>query len=375
MPERRPASEAHLAELAAFIAEPIPLDGPLWRARVLADPDGRARAVLVALHHVVTDGVGGLSVLRALVDDETTSQSDWGAPAAITLPAGRPSARELFVDAWAARVRGLRRWRSGARAVASGLRELGARQAGLAEPTTLLAPTGASRRVDAVETDLGRLSTTAHALGATVNDLVLVAIAGALRELLLRRGEALDEVVVSVPVAARSDGTALGNAVGVLPLRIPVASDPSTRLAAVVGQRHRLAARAQRGSSAALLAPVIRTLAALRLFQWFITRQRMVHTFESNVRGPVEELRIAGCRVERIVPMALNPGNVTVSFVAFSAAGRLVVSVVSDPDRVPDHAVLRQTLDRELARLTTPITPITPSRAGPAAGCGEGISR
>jgi hypothetical protein len=52
--------------------------------------------------------------------------------------------------------------------------------------------------------------------------------------------------------------------------------------------------------------------------------------------------------VERIVPLAVNRGNVTVSFDVLSAGGRLVTSIDSDPDRVPDHGLLREAVEAEL---------------------------
>jgi hypothetical protein len=95
---------------------------------------------------------------------------------------------------------------------------------------------------------------------------------------------------------------------------------------------------------------VFRGLASVGLFDPFIRRQRLVHTFETNLRGPRERLSIAGCEVTRVVPIAVNPGNVTVSFDVLSLAGRLVVTVVSDPERVPDHQDLASLLEEHLLR-------------------------
>ena len=45
---------------------------------------------------------------------------------------------------------------------------------------------------------------------------------------------------------------------------------------------------------------------------------------------------MAGCRVEQIVPVAVNPGNVAVSFDVLSYAGTLGITIVTDPRHVPD---------------------------------------
>lgn len=53
-------------------------------------------------------------------------------------------------------------------------------------------------------------------------------------------------------------------------------------------------------------------------------------------------------------PIATVPGNVTVSFDVLSYAGRLLISVVYDPDHMPDHALLADALACELTGLSGP---------------------
>jgi diacylglycerol O-acyltransferase / wax synthase len=178
----------------------------------------------------------------------------------------------------------------------------------------------------------------AHAHGATVNDVVVTAVTGALVELLARRGERVAELVVSVPVSRRRSSApgALGNETGVVPIRVPAVPDPAVRRAAVVAQRARVAAP-ERGGSAAVLTPAFRALAAVRAFQPFIDHQRLVHTFVTIVRGPAHHLRVAGAEVAAVVPVAVNPGNVAVSFDVLSYAGTLVVTLVCDRGWCPSR--------------------------------------
>jgi diacylglycerol O-acyltransferase / wax synthase len=178
----------------------------------------------------------------------------------------------------------------------------------------------------------------AHAHGATVNDVVVTAVTGALVELLARRGERVAELVVSVPVSRRRSSApgAFGNETGVVPIRVPAVPDPAVRRAAVVAQRARVAAP-ERGGSAAVLTPAFRALAAVRAFQPFIDHQRLVHTFVTIVRGPAHHLRVAGAEVAAVVPVAVNPGNVAVSFDVLSYAGTLVVTLVCDRGWCPSR--------------------------------------
>ncbi|MFN8193092.1 MAG: wax ester/triacylglycerol synthase family O-acyltransferase [Nocardioidaceae bacterium] len=343
-----PGDERVLLDAAAdLVVEPLPRDRPLWRVRVLADPRGRARGVVVVLHHVVADGMGGLAALAALVDEAEP-------PALLATDPGHrpPRPGDLARDAWAGRLRALRRIPASLRELPEAARELGLARTASSEPCSLLTPTGSRRRVDVAEVGLAELLSAARRRGASVNDLVVTAVSGALVALLDRRGERLDALVVSVPVSARAQAEAggLGNATGVLPVRVPAVDDPAVRLDAVMAQSARLRA-GQRGSSSALLTPVFRLLAGAGLFQRFVDGQRLVHTFETNLRGPERPLHLGGARIAAVLPVVVNPGNVTVAFDVLSYDGRLRVVVVSDPDRVPEAAWLAGRLDQELAGL------------------------
>ncbi len=267
------ADDAALLDAAVEeVLQPLPRDRPLWRAVVYAGRDGRARGVAVVLHHVLADGIGGLAVLAELVDTEG------GSPGPVRRARGvLPSRRALARDAWARRGSGLRAVPAAVRRLAAGLRELGGVPRQNAAPSSLLQPTSSRRRVDVVEVELAPVVAGAHARGATVNDVLLVAVSGALREVLRARGDRLAELVVSVPVSGRRAASAeeLGNQVGVLPLRVPLTEDPADRLAEIRRQRARLDASAPRASSSAVLSALFRGLAALGVFQWFIRHQRL----------------------------------------------------------------------------------------------------
>jgi hypothetical protein len=97
-------------------------------------------------------------------------------------------------------------------------------------------------------------------------------------------------------------------------------------------------------------------MAALKVFRWFIDHQRLVHTFVTNMRGPQHPVMLAGAPVTSIVPLTGTTGNVTVAFAALSYAGTLAITVVVDPDRVPDLPVLLAGLRDQLAALGSPVS-------------------
>lgn len=328
----------------------LPRDRPLWRSVwVTGLGDGRA-ALVVVVHHVLADGLGGLAMLGALADSSPPEAGPQPKPVREA-----PSALALASEAWRTRAAGVASLPARARLARSGLRDLGLQRTRprLCPRTSLNRPTGARRRLRVVEVSLSDVVAAGHHLGVTVNDLVLAAVAEALSRLLHERGESVDSVVVSVPFSGRAGGQAgrLGNDTGVVPFRIPLDVDSSTRLQAVA-RMTRDQRRRPRAASAAPLGVAFRLLARLGVFRWFVDHQRLVNTFVTNVRGPSRPWRFCGCVVSRVVPVAVTPGNVAVTFDVLSYAGSLGVTVVADPDVVPDHARLAFHLHASLSALT-----------------------
>ncbi len=333
-----------LNRAADLVCTRLPMSRPLWRMHVFQGLPAGGFAVVMVVHHVLADGMGGLAVLAALAD---------GVPTAPWSPQPGPTTRELRRDAHRRRIAALRSSRATLRTLGQGLREMGfgRQRPSQVVPSSLLRPTSPRRTVRTVTVPLAPVVDAAHRHGATVNDVVLAGVAGTLFKVLAGRGESPGDVVISVPVSARSAGTELGNRVGAVPVAVPDIADPVARLRWIL-RRTQQAKSAQRGSSAIVLSWLFRILATLGVGQWFVDHQRLVHSFETNLRGPAEVLRLAGAQVEQIVPIAVNPGNVGLSFDVLSYAGGLTVALVADPEVVPEVAAVAQMLGEELATLT-----------------------
>ena len=142
----------------------------------------------------------------------------------------------------------------------------------------------------------------------------------------------------------------LGNNTGVRPIAVPTLVDDHARLAAIISLT-RASRELARASSAGPLGLAFRVLSRLGLFQPFINHQRLVHTFETNMRGPVAPMSFGGHQVVAVVPAAVNPGNIGVSFDALSYAGVLTTTVVADPDIVPELDQLAHSLNAVYTRL------------------------
>jgi diacylglycerol O-acyltransferase / wax synthase len=357
-----PGDERALLDLAAAqLSEPMPGSRPLWSATFVTGLADGSTGLLVIMDHVLADGIAGLAVLGTLADQAArTAQAQ-----ADRFPAPAPRARELAVDAWRGRLRWARlagpgspRQEHGPRRIREGIAELGgARPPRRRSVTSLNRPVGPRRRLDVVAVDLAALRDLGHAHGGTVNDVVLAAVAGALRTLLAARGEHLGEITITVPVAARraATGGELGNQIGIMPVTVPPTGDFGARITRTAQITRERKSRT-RGASAALFVPAFLLLARTGLLRWFTSHQRVVQTFVTNLRGPQDPLTFGGAAVREIIPIPATTGNVTVTFAAASYTGTLCITILSDPTRMPDAPALAAALRHDLStRLTAPL--------------------
>jgi WS/DGAT/MGAT family acyltransferase len=312
---------------------------------LVRSPVDGGTALIMTLHHVVADGIGGLAVLAHLVDGVRTVP-DPG------FPRPAPGRRVLFRDAAGTRLRALTHLAGGVRRLRPAIAELSRGTTGPPR-CSLNQPTGPERRLAVARADLAAVRRVAHAQGATVNDVVLTAVSGALHAVLRHRGENVDRFVISVPISARRETTAagLGNQTGILTVPVIVTGDPYQRLTAIA-RTTRDRKPAASSESAALLGLTFRALARLGVMRWFIDRQRLVTTFVTNLRGPDARLSFLAAPITDVIPVSPISGNVTAGFAALSYAGTLVITVVADPQHCPDLPVLVAHLQNELDRLT-----------------------
>ncbi len=112
-------------------------------------------------------------------------------------------------------------------------------------------PVGPRRRLDVIAVGLAAIRDRGHPHGGTVNDVLLAAVAGALRTVLAGRGEQLSQVTITVPVTARraASGGELGNRIGIMPVTVPAAGDLGTRISRTADITRERKSRA-RGASA-----------------------------------------------------------------------------------------------------------------------------
>lgn len=309
-------------------------DRPLWRAEVIGGlPDGRF-AVLVVVSHVLADGLAGVLLAGSLLDADPAVPPP---EAPVEVPPPLPTHREL------ARLRlgelGATLRRVGRRPAASGgrprlrLRDFREAMAGFAGPepvTPLPRRIGPGRRMVVVRQPLGELEREGHVLGATVNDLLLAAVAAGLRAFLTARGPVAPGTVLrcTVPVATAGSGRQV---MAVLVVGLPVGeADPLRRLAEIhritAAGKARLRSSGSDATDLPLPFPLVRWV--VRTTRRFGSRRLTLAV--TDVPGPGTPLWLAGARLLSAVPIAPMSPLVPLSVAALSYAGELAVSVNAD---------------------------------------------
>ena len=353
--------------ISDFYSHRLDRGRPLWEI-VLLDGLADGRWALVSkTHHCLVDGVGSVDVVDLLVGAKPAPRE----PSAPHVPVS-----DLGWLGWLAHPpepvgqvagAGLAAARAGAHALmhprealerSRAVIDLLVRDELIAAPrSSLNVAIGTTRRITTVHVELGELQKIRSALGGTVNDVVLCAVAGALRELLLDRGENLPRqgLRAMVPVNIRREGDRgeLGNKVSSLFVELPVAeADPLRRyelVRATVNERkaggQALAAGAVTGL-AELAPPVLhaglaRTMSAKRLFNVTIT----------NIPGSPRRLYAFGAPMVDIVPIVPLAAEHAVAIAAVSYAGGVTFGLYADRAAMPDLDVLRDGIVTSLLEL------------------------
>ena len=315
---------------------------PLWEMWFLTGlPQGRV-GLFIKLHHAIADGISGITALGAFFDVDL-HPPEMDAPP--WTPAPMPSTGELFADNVSRHAQGLRRLLGKvvhpADTVGSARRGWPAVLEMFAEgraPRTSLnsCAIGSDRTFELVRTDLEVVKQIAHTKNATVNDVLLTAVAGGLRELLLYRGEEVEGVVLRafVPVSLHADreSQARANLDGAMIVPLPIGEpDEVFRLQEIAAEtvERKMKCRPQ-GGTLFRNRPIQK--AGLR---WF-PHQRMMNTYVTNVPGPPMPLHFAGAPVLEVFPVVPLIGNMSIGVGALSYETQFNLTVVADRDLCPD---------------------------------------
>jgi diacylglycerol O-acyltransferase / wax synthase len=386
-----PGDEAAFRRLAAELqSQSLPRDRPLWDLRIVTGLAGDRVGLVERVHHALVDGISGVDIAGVLLDLDPDAPVSAGTPWSPDPPPDdstllaeglqeRMSDPERAARAMVNLVRNPSRLARTAGTLAGGLGTL-VGDGILAARTTLNRPPTGDRHLAWVRTRLDDLRALGHDVEATVNDVVLAAVAGGLRWLLLERGERLSAdltLKVLVPVSLRGvdEHGALGNRVTALPAPLPVGiGDPQARLSAIAQSMHRLKARPVAESIGLMLdAADALPAAATRLITQAVDHQRFVNLVVTNVPGSPVPLYAAGARMLEAFPVVPLGANLPVGVAVLSYDGALTITVTTDDHLGRDADVFAAGIERSLEQYgVSPAKPRLPSpQVAPASNLSE----
>ncbi len=342
-----PAGDVALRSLVSdLMSAPLDFTKPLWHMHVIDGYRGGS-VVLTRVHHSIADGIALVRVLLSLTEDT----ANWKPPARHS--PRRSDGVKLSLD-WlpAAFRRGLS---TGQRLVAQPDKVLDAARLGVhgayrlgrlivlpPDPSTVFkGELGRRKRAAWSEPlPLDDFKSIGKAFDATVNDVLIGTVAGALRRYPERRQQPTAGVAIraSVPVNLRPAERAheLGNAFGLVFITLPVGTvDPVRRLRAIKKEMDGL-----KQSPEALVAFGVLSLMGLAPVEieqvglrFFGSKATAVLT---NVPGPRQPLYLAGRKIEKVMFWVPQSGRLGLGISIISYAGGVMLGVASDAGLVPD---------------------------------------
>ncbi len=324
------ATREELLEVASEVfSRPLDYSRPLWRFTILdatagldeaAPRDSLMGGLIFQIHHALADGLGGIEILHRVCDTEDT----------------RPDRVSRSTHASLAKFGEYRFWPS--------LRYL-LRQA--IRPRARSAVNGvnsAVRRIALVDLPLLEIKRMRAGLGASLNDIYLSLVAGAIRRYHALAEQRPHDICAIVPFNLRNaeDRNALGNHLSGAGLFLPVSEpDPINRVTKTRDRHEQLktdgsfgALRVLARANLAAPNPIRRAVAGLVA--------RRTNIICTNVPGPSKPLTIAGARIETHYGCAALMEGHGIAFAFLSYAGSVCVAVVSDPQIVPEPGVITQ---------------------------------
>ncbi|MGH9035261.1 MAG: wax ester/triacylglycerol synthase domain-containing protein [Acidimicrobiia bacterium] len=386
-----PGTHRQLLDLAAAVAAP-PLDRsrPLWELTVVEGLEGGGAAVLQRVHHSLTDGMGGMKLLRTLLE---RSAGEPGGPIApnpdvwrhpeIYSPAdespgppeGNWPARGMQMGGLAGAVayrlgQGIAAARKGFE-LAAGLpgltsEELRAVADRASRPARSMADqvlvaggalspllTGRSlaRRYETMSLDLAAMRAAGRALGGTRNSLFVAGVTGALGAYHERLGTPCEALRMAIPLSLRGGtGPMGGNQFAPARVVVPLTpKDPGKRLA-LTGQVLETLSEEPGFDLAEPLSGLISLLPASLLAPALRAQAATVDFATAIVPGLRSQRYLAGARVLGSWPLGPRVGCAA-NLTLLTCGDRLDLGINLDPAAVGDPDAFMECLRDSFAAL------------------------
>lgn len=375
---------------------------PLWEFTLVEGLDDGRAAVIMKMHHSLTDGVGGVQLALALFDAEpgagdgaesAEGRADGGAHSmadGAPLPAAPPGedlegsrlvvealedhatrlcgrARSAIQSAPGAVVRVARHpFGAGndlietARSIARTVRPL---------PSALspvMTARGPGRVLHSFTVGLDELKRAGALSGGTLNDGFLAAITGGLRHYHEQHGVTAEALTVTLPISIRKPGDPPGgNRITLQRLRVPLSvTDPLERMRAIGAS-----CRAAQAERSLAFTDAIAAVMNLVPTGYLASVFKHVDFVATDVTGFPVQMFLCGARVTEYSAFAPTLGA-ALNVALFSYKGSCTIGLTVDTAAVPDHDVLAACIEEGFAEVIAgtrrgSATPTAPTRGDP----------
>lgn len=363
-----PHDQQTLHELVGdLMSMPLDFTKPLWQYHLVENYDGGC-ALICRLHHSMADGLALVQVLLSLADGAALPQQEH----ALTVADNGNGARKrgsMFNHAFQLARSGTKYVRETvtsreklldtALLGASGSMALGKLLfIGPDTHSMFKGKCGVMKRVAWTQgLPLADVKFVARALGATINDILISAVTGALRRYLEARGKDTQDMNLRaiVPVNLRAPGDldldSLGNRFGLVFLSLPVGvEDPLLRMAVLKDRMDDI----KRSPEAIVAYGILGAIGATP-----VAVERVINTIfgmkatavMTNVPGPREPIYLAGNRIRTLMFWVPTPAHLGLGVSIISYAGQVNVGINTDARLIPDPEEITREFVDEFAAL------------------------
>ena len=350
-------------------------DRPLWELTLVDGIEDGAAALIVKLHHSLSDGVGGMRMLAIIADPQRDPPDLGPLPPA---PAGETLDRLALVTGAAGSMAGqltglalrgaeaavpalIRSARSplgltgGTAAMARSVYRTAAPSSGAMSP--LMRDRSMTRHLAMMEISLDALKRAAKTADGTVNDAYLAIVTGGLRRYHERHGTTVKHLRAVIPISLRTaQDTGWGNKITLMRLAVPVGEpDPAARMRLL----HRLTGAAREEPSLPVTGAIAGVLNMLPV-GYVAGILKHADVVASNVPGVPRPVYVAGSKVTGMFAFGPTIGT-SLNTTLLSYAGTCDIAINIDTAAVPDPHVLLACLQESAAEITA-LGPVRPVR-------------
>lgn len=341
---------------------------PLWTFTLVEGITGHRAALIMKVHHALTDGQGAIKLAPYLFDRQRVSPMP---PRKAPGTAG--TRRNLLLAGLAhnwnrafgtisrgvlgtvpAGLRTVRDPVGSAKALLSTIQSIGATVAPVREVLSpVMRGRGLGRGLELVAVELDDLKRAAHAADATVNDAFLAGVTGGMRHYHAAHGATADRLRVTMPVSIRTESDSwASNRITLMRFVLPAGeSDPATRMREI----DRLARKVSHARSLSFTDAIAGGLDLLPTVVAGSMLKR-VDFLASDVIGLPTTVYLAGAKMTAYVAFGPTMGCAA-NLTMMSYSGTCYVGINLDASAIPDPSVfiacLRAGFDEVLA-LATP---------------------